>query len=61
MEKEKVYAALVKSGATGDDVKTAYLLGAVDALRKFADFRVPEVEMYYRQLGLEESDCIWRL
>lgn len=61
MEKEKVYSALVEAGKSGDKTKTAYLLGAVDALRAFADFRAPEVEMYYRQLGLEEVDSLWDL
>ncbi len=55
-----IYDKLVSEGrkAELDRTKLAYLLGAVDALRLFCDFKVPEVEYFHYALGAPGGELI---
>lgn len=57
---EKIYKELQKEGysAEVDRTKLAYLLGAVDALRMFCGFDVPEAEYFHVRLGCRRGELI---
>lgn len=59
MDMDRVYKRLCEAGfgkpEEVDRTKLAYLLGAVDALRLFCNFQVPEVEYFHFILGAGED------
>lgn len=57
---QKVYEELKKEGYSpeADRTKLAYLAGAVDALRIFCDFDVPEMEYFHIRLGYRKEELI---
>ena len=59
-EFKEIYKKLTAEGhsAEVDHTELAYLLGAVDALRIFNGFRLPEVEHFHVILGHGGGDLI---